>query len=144
MLAIIYGLIAHHSIWYPINLLAAAGSSTIAAMSYEQLRAFNGTGLVLATIIHVTGSVLVGLLYGIALPMFPRHPILFGGILAPLFWSGLLYSAMEIINPTLEARIDWFGSCLAQIVFGLVAGLVVVKHSRIHTLHICPSPFGWA
>lgn len=138
VLAVIYGLVYHHSIWYPANLLAAAGSSTIAAMSYEQLRAYNGLGVVLATIIHLTGSVLVGLLYGIALPMVPRRPILFGGIIAPLLWSGLLYSAMGIINPTLAAHVDWFRFVLAQIVFGVVAGLVVVKHARIHTLQFVP------
>ena len=138
VLALIYGLVYHGSIWYPANLLAAAGSSSIAAMSYEQLRAYNGFGVVLATIIHVTGSVLVGLLYGIALPMVPRRPILFGGIIAPLLWSGLLYSAMGIINPTLAAHVDWFRFVLAQIVFGVVAGLVVVKHSRIRTLQFVP------
>jgi hypothetical protein len=111
VLAVIYGLVYHNSIWYPANLLAAAGSSSIAAMSYEQLRAYNGLGVVLATLIHLTGSVLVGLLYGIALPMIPRRPILFGGVIAPLLWSGLLYSAMGIINPTLAAHVDWFRVC---------------------------------
>src|SRR5215831_9701457 len=34
VLAILYGLIGHRSIWYTINLLAAAGSARISAMSY--------------------------------------------------------------------------------------------------------------
>src|SRR5215475_544316 len=38
VLAILFGVIGHKSIWYPINLLAAAGSAQISAMSYEQLR----------------------------------------------------------------------------------------------------------
>src|SRR5215472_324063 len=58
VLAILYGVIKHHSIWYPINLLAAAGSARISAMSYEQLRVFDGTGLLLATMMHLTGSAL--------------------------------------------------------------------------------------
>src|SRR4030095_3446605 len=87
MLAILYGLVGHGSIWYPVNLLAAAGSARIDAMDYNQLLAFHGTGLVLAIIIHAIGSALVGLLYGVTLPMFPRRPILLGGVLAPLFWS---------------------------------------------------------
>jgi hypothetical protein len=78
VLAILYGLIRHGSIWYPINLLAATGSARINAMDYHQLLAFNGTGLVLAIIIHAIGSALVGLLYGVTLPMFPRRPILLG------------------------------------------------------------------
>jgi len=138
VLAILYGLIGHHSIWYPINLLAAAGSAEIAGMSYDQLLAFNGTGLLLASIIHVAGSALVGLLYGVALPMFPRRPILLGGILAPLFWSGILYAEMGIINPTLQARIDWPWFMASQFAFGLVACFVVARHQPISTMQFLP------
>ena len=107
-------------------------------MSYEQLLAFNGTGLVLAFIIHAAGSALVGLLYGIALPMFPRRPMLLGGILAPLFWSGILYAGLGIINPALQARIDWRWFMASQFAFGLVAGFVVARHERISTMQHLP------
>ena len=138
VLAIVYGIIKHHSIWYPINLLAAAGSSRISAMSYEQLLNYDGTGLVLATFIHLTGSALVGLLYGISLPMLPRRPILFGGILAPVFWTGFLHAGMEIINPALEAQIDWPWFLACQVAFGLVTGIVVKRHNRIFTMQHLP------
>src|SRR5437867_7660617 len=82
VLAMLYGVIGHKSLWYPVNLLAAAGSARISAMSYDQLLTFDGLGLVLAIIIHGVGSALVGLLYGVALPMFPRRPMLLGGIIA--------------------------------------------------------------
>jgi len=138
VLAILYGLIGHGSIWYPVNLLAAAGSAQIAAMDYNQLLAFNGTGLVLAIIVHVIGSALVGLLYGVTLPMFPRRPILLGGILAPLFWSGLLFAELGIINPALQARIDWGWFMASQFAFGLVAGFVVARHEKISTMQHLP------
>jgi len=138
VLAILYGIIGHRSIWYPINLLAAAGSANISAMSYDQLLAFNTTGMVLAIIIHAVTSALVGLLYGVALPMFPRRPALLGGILAPLFWSGMLYAGLGIINPTLQARIDWGWFMASQFAFGLVAGFVVARHERISTMQYLP------
>lgn len=138
VLAILYGLIGHKSIWYPINLLAAAGSARISAMSYDQLLAFDGAGLVLATIIHVVGSALVGLLYGVALPMFPRRPILLGGILAPLFWSGILYTGLGIMNPALQAQIHWGWFMASQFAFGLVAGFVVNRHEPIATMQYLP------
>ena len=138
LLAVLYGLIGHKSIWYPINLLAAGGSATLSAMSYQQLLAFSGTGLVLASIIHVAASVLVGLLYSVLLPIFPRRPILVGGIIAPLLWSGLLYSAQDVINPALNARIDWPWFMAFQFVFGVVAGLVVARHERVFTLQHLP------
>lgn len=138
VLAVLYGLIGHGSIWYPVNLLAAAGSAQISAMSYNQLLQFSATGLVLGTIIHVAGSALVGLLYGVALPMFPRRPILLGGVLAPLFWSGVLYAEMGIVNPLLQQRIDWKWFMASQFAFGLVAGFVVSKHEPISTLQHLP------
>jgi len=94
--------------------------------------------LVLATIIHGAGSALVGLLYGVTLPMFPRRPMLLGGILAPLFWSGILYTELGIINPTLQGRIDWKWFMASQFAFGLTAGFVVARHERIYTLQHLP------
>jgi hypothetical protein len=138
LVAILYGLIFHKSIWYPINLLAAAGSANISAMSDDQLLTFSGTGLTLAIIIHAVTSALVGLLYGVTLPMLPRHPILLGGILAPLFWSGILYTGFAIINPALQARIDWKWFMASQFAFGLVAGLVVALHEKTATLQHLP------
>src|SRR6185369_954197 len=138
VLALLYGLLGHNSIWYPINLLAAAGSADLSAMSYHQLLAFSGTGLVLAIIIHLAASILVGLLYSVLLPIFPRRPLLVGGIIAPLLWSGLLYSAQGIINPALNARIDWPWFMACQFAFGIVAGVVVARHQRIFTLQHLP------
>jgi hypothetical protein len=138
VLAILYGLIGHKSIWYPINLLAATGSAQISAMSYQELLQFNATGLVLATLIHVAGSALVGLLYGVTLPMFPRRPMVLGGILAPIFWSGMLYATLNIIDPTLQARIDWKWFIASQFAFGLVAGFVVARHEPIFTMQHLP------
>ena len=138
VLALIYGLGWHHSLWYPINLLAAAASPQISAMDYAQLCSFSMTGLVLAAVIHTSASLFVGLLYGIALPMTPRRPILFGGFLAPIFWSGLLHSAMGIINPALQGRVDWFWFIIAQIGFGVVAGIVVAREEHISTLQFVP------
>ena len=137
-LAVLYGLIAHHSIWYPVNLLGAAGSARISAMSYDQLLAFDGPALLLAILIHGTCSLLIGLLYGISLPILSRHPIWIGGIFAPLFWSGILHAEMQIINPALEARIDWPWFTVCQIAFGLVAGLVVTRRTRIFTMQHLP------
>jgi hypothetical protein len=138
ILAILYGVIGHKSIWYPVNLLAAAGSARISAMSDAQILSFDATGLVLATFIHIVGSALVGLLYGVALPMFPRRPILLGGVLAPLFWSGILYTGLGIIHPELQARIHWGWFIASQFAFGLVAGFVVNRHVPIATMQYLP------
>ena len=89
-------------------------------------------------LVRQRGSALVGLLYGVALPMFPRRPMLLGGIIAPLFWSGLLYTGLGIINPALQARIHWGWFMASQFAFGLVAGWVVARHEPIGTLQYVP------
>ena len=39
--------------------------------------------------------------------MLPRRPVLLGGVLPPVFWTGILHSFMGFINPALDARISW-------------------------------------
>ena len=92
----------------------------------------------MATALHLVTSVLVGLVYGVMLPMFPRRPILLGGFLAPLMWSGLLYTSLGIINPLLDQRIDWKWFVASQIGFGVVAGLVVVRQELVRTRQFMP------
>ena len=139
VLAAIYGLLSGTSIWYPINLLAAgfipnaAQTTTTSELSAFHLRLF-----LIAVPIHAITSLLVGLLYGAVLPAMPRRPVLLGGFIAPLFWSALLYATLNIINPVLYHRIDWFWFVLSQIGFGLVAGVVVSWQERIRTWQAVP------
>ena len=78
-------------------------------------------------------SITVGLLYGAMLPMFARRPIVLGGLIAPVLWSGLLYSILGLLNPLLESRIDWFWFVASQVAFGIVAGAVVIRQTKIPT-----------
>jgi hypothetical protein len=98
-------------------------------------------GLLAALAIHTVTSVLVGLLYGAVLPMFPKLPILTAGILVPLFFTGLLYSALGVISPILNQRIDWFWFVASQIAFGLVCGFVVNLHEKVRTPQFRSLPF---
>src|SRR5205807_10306714 len=123
VLAVIYGIVSRHGMWYPINLLSAGFFP--ARTTIEQIAAFHWDALIIATIIHLLCSLLVGLLYGVALPMFPRDPIVLGGAIAPILWSGLLHSVLEAINPVLERQINCFWFVISQIGFGVVAGVIV-------------------
>ena len=80
----------------------------------------------------------MGLLYGAMLPMFARRPIVLGGLIAPVLWSGLLYSIMDLLNPLLASHIDWWWFIASQVAFGVVAGLVVVRQSRVPTRENLP------
>jgi hypothetical protein len=133
VLACAYGLIKQGSIWYPINLLAAAIYSQSMKFGTMSLNSFQMDSFLLACVIHLITSLLVGLLYGAMLPMIPRRPILLGGFIAPILWSGLLYTVLGIVNPLLDKKIDWLWFVVSQFGFGIVAGLVVSRQDKVFT-----------
>ena len=142
VLAMLYGIVSHTSIWYPINLLAAGFFPATVTASTAQLAAFDLPALLIAIPIHLIASLLVGLLYGATLPMIPRRPVLLGGFIAPILWSGLLHSILGIVNPVLNQRINWFWFVLSQVGFGIVAGIVVSRQERIRTQQRPPFAIG--
>ena len=136
-----YSLLKYHSLWYAVNLLAAGGFVSWAGESNEFLSQFHLMGLLAALGIHALTSVLVGLLYGAMLPMFPSKPVLTAGFVAPFLWTGILYSALGVISPILNARIDWLWFVLSQIAFGLVCGFVVNLQVKVRTPQFRALPF---
>jgi len=133
-LACLYGLVAQHSIWYPINLLAGVVLPNIGAETTEQLRAFDGLALSTALVGHGVISVLVGVIYAVLLPMFPKYAPLWAGILMPLFWSGVIWTILDLVNPALNERVSWPWFVACQLAFGLVGGFVIARSTRIYTM----------
>lgn len=132
-LACAYGVLKAGSIWYPINLLAATVYAQSLKLGPSQLYSFHADSFAIAFGLHVLVSTTVGLLYGAMLPMFARRPIVLGGLIGPVLWSGLIYTMLGLLNPLLARRIDWYWFVASQVGFGLVAGLVVVRQSRMLT-----------
>lgn len=133
-LACLYGLFAQHSVWYPINLLAGVVIPSMGNATVEQLRTFNGLAFVAALIGHGIISVLVGIVYAVMLPMFPKYAPFWAGILMPLFWSGLVATTLNLINPVLNQRISWPWFVACQLGFGLVGGYVIARSTSIKTM----------
>jgi hypothetical protein len=133
ILACAYGVLKVGSIWYPINLLAAVVYRESLRLGPTQLYSFHADAFAIAFVLHGLVSIFVGLLYGAMLPMFPRRPIVLGGLIAPVLWSGVLYTVLGLLNPLLATHIDWFWFVASQVAFGIVAGLVVVRQQSIPT-----------
>jgi hypothetical protein len=138
VVALAYGVIGQGSLWYPVNLLSAVAMSGMAEASVAQLRAFNGPALLLGVLAHGLISVLVGLLYATILPMLPRRHMLWGGLVAPLLWTGPLSALLGVVNPVLGARVDWSWFVASQIAFGLAAGFVVSRATPVPTEQTAP------
>lgn len=137
-LAMTYGIVSQTSIWYPINLLAAGFFERAARVPTSEIAAFHLRPLMLATIIHLMTSLLVGVLYGAMLPMIPRRPMLLGGLVGPILWTGLLYSTLDVVNPVMNQRIHWGWFALSQVGFGLTAGYVVSRQERVRLAQPLP------
>ena len=137
-LACLYGLIAQHSVWYPVNLLAGVVIPNLGNESVEQLRHFNSVAFIAAVVGHVVISALVGVIYAVMLPMFPKYAPFWAGILMPLFWSGLVATTLNAINPALNDRISWPWFIVCQLGFGLVGGYVIARSTSISTMQSWP------
>jgi len=139
IVACVYGVIAYHSIWYPINLLAAVAMPSLARADLAQLTAFNGTGFVIALISHGLISILVGLLFAVLLPMLPsRRAAFWSSLMSPLLWSALIWATLRLINPALNARIDWIWFIASQVAFGMTTGYVVHHSKMVKTMQTWP------
>lgn len=139
IIACLYGLIAHGSIWYPVNLLAAAALPSLAEAGPEVLAAFHPAGFVVALISHGFISLLVGLLYAAILPMMPsRFTTFWGSFLAPVMWTALIASTLRLINPALNTRIAWGWFIASQIAYGLITGYIVAHSKTVETAQSWP------
>jgi hypothetical protein len=138
VIASLYGIVSGHGIWYPINLLAAGFLPSTVGQTTAEIGRFQAGPFAFACLIHGMGSLLVGVLYGALLPIFPRRPILLAGFAVPLFWVALFHSFIGLINPVLNARIDWVWFIVSQFGFGMVAGFVVSRQERIRTWQGAP------
>ena len=138
IVAVAYGIIAHGSPWYPINLLAAVALPMPSHLRLEELTAFHALALIIALVSHAVLSLLVGLLYAAMLPMLPRHPAFWGGLMTPLMWTGLIWAFLDVINPTLNHHIDWRWFIASQVAFGMTGGFVIARSERIETMQTWP------
>jgi len=139
MVACAYGLIAHGSIWYPVNLLAGAAMPSLAQADVAQLKAFNGTAFIMALISHGIVSLLVGLLFAVLLPMLPsRRAAFWGSLISPVLWTALVWATLKLVNPLLDARIDWLWFIASQVAFGMTTGYVIHHSKMVETMQTWP------
>jgi hypothetical protein len=139
--ALLWGLLKGHGIWYPVNLLAGMVWPGLGAMADEELHHLHTDWLLAATAVHIALSAAFGVVYGLILPRLRPipAPMVWGGLLMPLVWTGVGYGLMGVVNPVLQQRVDWPWFISSQFVFGVVAAVVVV---RSETVHIPPAGRG--
>jgi len=131
--AAIFGILGpYHSLWYPINVLAGTLLPRMANADIQALKEFDATGLAVGLLIHVVASLGVGLIYGVILPTLPGKPIVWGAVILPMIWSGTIYGLTGVVNPEVAGKVDWYSFTAAQFVYGLAAGIVVVRSEQVY------------
>ena len=134
-LACAWGLLKYGSVWYPVNLLAAAAVPSLSEAGVETLKQFSMMGFGVAVVSHGTLSIMIGLLYIVLLPMLPaKFEWFWGGLMTPLIWSGFLFATIRFINPTLATHVDWPWFVVCQVAFGMVCGYIVFKEEKVETM----------
>jgi hypothetical protein len=131
--ALLWGLFSGHGPYYPVNLLAGMVLPGVGAMTVPELEQFQASLLLVALVIHVVMSVVIGLIFGVLLPTLPEvpRPIAWGGLLMPILWTGVSYVAMNVANPALPGRVSWPWFILSQFVFGITMPAVVFGAKRL-------------
>ena len=99
VVALAYGVVIQRSLWYPVNLLAAVAMPEMAQAGPAELRAFDLTALSSGSSRTALISMLAGLLYAVILPMLARRHMLWGGLVAPLLWTGVLWAVLGLDQP---------------------------------------------
>ena len=132
--AVAWGLLREGSVWLPINLLAGVFVPSVNAEDVAMLKSFQPGIFAVACGIHLVACTFVGLLYAVCLPMMPSRPLLFGGVISPVLWTGMLYATIGIVNPALEKFVSWPWFFASQAAFGFVCGIVVSRSKKINTM----------
>lgn len=139
IIACLYGLLAHGSIWYPVNLLAAAALPSLTNAGPDVLKAFHVSGFIVALLSHAFISLFVGLLFAVILPMMPsRFTAFWGSFLAPVLWTALIASTLKLINPALNSKIAWGWFIASQIAYGLITGYIIAHSKWVETSQAWP------
>jgi hypothetical protein len=135
--ALFWVLATRNGIWYPANLLAGMilrMPDLPPAELAQELGQYHANWLMAAVAIHLSMCVAFGLVYGLLLPKLPPipGPMVWGGVLMPLLWTGVSYSLMGVVNPILAKSVDWPWFVVSQFIFGVAAAIVVVNSEKVH------------
>jgi uncharacterized membrane protein YagU involved in acid resistance len=130
VIGVVAGILIGRGPWYPINLLAATAIRSFQSLSPEQLSEFSLEGVFVGTILHLTISIVFGLLFTFLLPMFPGHPVGWSLIAGGVLWVFADVVLLLPLNPVMSRNIDVPSFIIAHLVYSIILGLWVNRYEK--------------
>jgi hypothetical protein len=131
--AVLWAAASGRGFWYPVNLLAGMLLPGPGKLEGAALGSFQPEWFLAAAAVHAVLSICFGVLFALVTPRLPplSGPIVWGGLVLPLVWTGIAYGLMGIVNPVLQERVDWAWFIASQFVFGVAAAAVVLRSEKV-------------
>jgi hypothetical protein len=140
--AVLWATASGHGFWYPVNVLAGMVLSGPGAAPVAELGNFHGDWFAAAGAMHVVLSTAFGVLFALVSPRLPAipAPIVWGGLVLPMLWTGISYGLMGVVNSALQTYVSWPWFIVSQFVFGVAAAVVVLRTETVHVPPAGPGP----
>jgi hypothetical protein len=131
--AVLWAAASGRGFWYPVNLLAGMILPGPGKLEGAQLGSFHLEWFLAASAVHAVLSVCFGVVFALMTPRLPPMPgpIVWGGLVLPLVWTGVAYGLMGVVNPALQEHVSWAWFIVSQFVFGVVAAVVVLRSEKV-------------
>ncbi len=131
--AVLWAVASGRGFWYPVNVLAGMLLPGPGKLEGADLGRFHAEWFLAACALHAVLSIGFGVLFASATPRLPPMPgpIVWGGLVLPLVWTGTTYGLMGVVSPVLQDRVDWAWFIASQFVFGVTAALVVLRAEKV-------------
>lgn len=129
LIAVVTAPLIQHSIWFPLNLVAAA----VLDLQEATLDQFTLDAFVTGSAIHITVSVSIGLIFALLLPTLPGPPLVWSVVIGAIMWFVALFLALPILNPLMEQYVQPVSFVIAQISYTLTLGWWISRSEKVRT-----------
>jgi hypothetical protein len=131
--AVLWAAASGRGFWYPVNLLAGMLLPGPGKLEGAELGVLHPDWFLAASAVHAVLSVGFGVLFALMTPRLPPMPgpVVWGGLILPVIWTGIAYGLMGVVSPVLQERVYWAWFIASQFVFGVAAAVVVLRSEKV-------------
>ncbi len=127
----LWGAMSGHSVWYPVNMIAATVLRPLQNASPAEIESFMPAAALVGTLLHGLISIFLGMIFNTLLPTLPGSALVWGVIIGLLLWVSAQYALLPLINPMMDQLMYEPTFLLANVAYSLVLGWWVNNAEKI-------------